>query len=97
MRYLLRTVWSERPARDALDISVSVARAEYPLDAKGLCDIVTLPEQQGSVIRIEDRNRQLSQPLWPQRKAMPPHRLNLGIGIDSFRYWSDHPCCRPGS
>ena len=36
-----------------------------------------LPEQEGSIVTIEDRNGQFSQPLRPQCKAVFSHRRNL--------------------
>jgi len=80
---------------DARDVRMRATQGKHPLDAKGLSRILAVPDQQGAVITIEDRPRQLRQPLWPECKAMPPHRENLWIGINRFRGWSDYPCCHP--
>ncbi len=50
---------------DVFEVSLRVSRGEHSLDANCLPGILAVPEQEGSVVAIENRGRQFSQPLRP--------------------------------
>src|SRR5260370_40421253 len=84
------------PSRiDVNQMRLRVARGEQSLKAMCLACILAMPEQESSVIAIEDRLWQFGEPLRPQAKAAPPHRYDFRIGINGLCARSNHPSCHP--